>query len=242
MRRSLILLLPIAAVAAFCGAIAGCGGSTTNGDGSGGAAGGPAGGGAGGSGDAACAPSDPPTPVSEAPPGVGCYVGVAGVWIETPCSCQLWLRNTLPSGVKVAVSLLFKPVDIVPSLTGSPDVEVMFEDADATWYATLARQPGNGSQFSVAHVGNTTTVRLGASSLTLSTVSLPACARNMPIASVNRPWGTRLTLEMQGVLIDSVGNVVVTNTGECFQPAVHSVFGANEGPEAGPPDAGGAPL
>lgn len=198
-------------------------------------------GGAGQSGDAACPASAPPVSVTDLPPGVGCYVGSGGVWVETPCSCQLWLRNPLPSAAKAAVSLVFEPADIVPSLTGSPDVTVAFEDADATRYATWAAQTGNGSTFSVAHAGSTTTVRLGAGSLTLSAVSLPACAKEMPTASVTGPWGSRLTLEMGAVLTDGTGTTVATSTGECFQPAQHSGFGASEGPEAGPADSDGGP-
>jgi hypothetical protein len=251
--RPLVAWLPLACVILSSLIVVSCGGKSSanaNSSGAGGAAmsaggatnsGGSAGESAASDGTcrppAPVAPSSPNTPPSE----IGCYVYTDGAWQPIPCDCDLWLRNTVSVPVAVAFSLTFSPANMVPSLTGSPDVEVTFEDADESWYKAWARQPQllTRPSFGVTTADGMTTVRLGASSVTLDPVSLPGCVSRVPKGSISAPYGTFLSLDMQASLTDASGNLVANDTGECTQPESHPTFSSGgfggEASDAGPP-------
>jgi hypothetical protein len=110
----------------------------------------------------------------------------------------------------------------VPSLTTTPDVEVAFDDADSSWYNVWSTQTGAGSAFAVTHNGGaaTTTVRLGAYSVTLNPVPLAAGQSRNANGTINPGSGT-LTLQIGATLTEtgSSGQVLVTNGGSCTQTA-----------------------
>jgi hypothetical protein len=145
------------------------------------------------------------------------------MWQPTPCDCDLWLSNPVGAKAAVAFSFTFLPANIVPSLTDLPDVEVTFEDADASWYKVWARQPQLLAQpsFSVTTADGKTTVRLASNSVTLDPVSLPGCARSVPTSSIQGNWGTPLFLEMHATLTDASGSLIANEMGGCSQPESH---------------------
>jgi hypothetical protein len=228
--------LLMACALACCAALPSCGGRSSDGASAGNAASG-----AGGSttspgigGDSAVSgsmgggcPSPPPgapaTNPDIPPPAVGCYFYTNGVWHPTPCDCDLSLSNPIGASVAVAFSFTFSPANAVPSLTDLPDVEVTFEDADASWYKVWARQPQSLTHpiFSVTKADGKTTVRLASNTVTLDPVSLPGCARSVPKGSIHAAWGTALALDMQATLTDASGNLVANDTGTCSQPESH---------------------
>jgi hypothetical protein len=121
--------------------------------------------------------------------------------------------------------MTFSPASVTPSLTGTVDVEIDFEDAGAIWYDVWAEQSAGGEAFSVTNAAESTTIRLGTNNLTLDPVPLENCESRTARAVIHAPFGTELNLDMQVTLTDQAGNVVATSSGECFQPEDHSIFG-----------------
>jgi hypothetical protein len=156
-----------------------------------------------------------------------------------PCNCDLWLRNTAGGPVSVKLALAFSPADMLPSLTGSPDVEVKFEDADASWYGVWAQQAARDASFNVTNDSGYTTVRLGASSVDLDPVAMAGCESRSPTGSISAPYGTFLNLDMQATLTDAEGRLVANDTGQCSQldshPTIRSDGSGGDASDAGPP-------
>jgi hypothetical protein len=222
-----------------CGARARNPGDDTSagGDNSSGGAG--PGGTSGGAGElsTACPLPSPPTPpvvVGGPPASFACASAKTdGTWVEVPCACELWLRNPLASPMQTTISLEYQPTMDPPALSAGPDVELRFPDPDASWYGVWINQTDSGATFTLSHENGVTSMRLGASKVSLASVTLPACARLTASSSVNGPWGTRLQLAMNAVMADSNGDVVTTSMGACEQPAMHPTFPSGEASAGG---------
>ena len=129
--------------------------------------------------------------------------------------CVYPLTNGTTSSGTVQITLTVTPnTGTTPSLTGSPDVEVTFDDADSSWFNVWNTQTGNGTTFSVTHNGgaNTTTVRLGAFSVPLNAVPLSAGQTRNATGNINPASGT-LTLQIGATL--TAGGQMVSNGGSC---------------------------
>jgi hypothetical protein len=141
--------------------------------------------------------------------------------LEFASPCVYPLTNGTTSDGNVQVTLTVTPnSNTTPSLTGSPDMEVTFDDADSSWFNVWNSQSGNGATFSVTHnsVTNSTTVRLGAFSVTLNAVPLAAGQSRNAMGRINPGSGT-LTLQIAATLTDLGGNVLVSNGGSCTATA-----------------------
>ncbi|HXK18569.1 MAG TPA: hypothetical protein VNG33_12240, partial [Polyangiaceae bacterium] len=181
----------------------------------------------GASGANACPEStEPGLPVSAVPSQVGCYEGRNGVWEAVPCSCDLWVDSPRTFATSVSISLSFTPANLTPSLDGDLKVEMEFPDAGGSWFEIWQRQAAQNLGFIVTHssTDDTTTVRLGQSSVTLAPVPLVGCESRHPRATVAGPWGTELRLDMVATLSDRSGNTVTAISNECAQPAGHPTF------------------
>ncbi len=164
--------------------------------------------------------SDP----QQSPAQPGCYAYVAGEWQPIPCDCDLWLTNRETVPVLVRFSFELQPSDSEPSLVDSPDrpdVEITFEDPDASWYAVWERESDNGTAYSVVNTDDTTTVRLGATQVTLAPVRLAACEERRPRARIVAPWGIERHLDMLATLQGPAETPVSIVNGSCSQPASH---------------------
>jgi hypothetical protein len=106
----------------------------------------------------------------------------------------------------------------VPSLAGPIDVEVAFEDPDATLYAIWASQIGGGQAFAVVHAGTATTVRMGASDVTLPPVPVAACETEKGHALVIPANGADVALQIHAVLEDGTGPQAVDATCQNAHP------------------------
>lgn len=203
---------------ALMGLVAACGGRTGL-DGANGESGGAAttmggGGGEPTDGGAMCIPPPPPSPTMPDQPG--CYENDMGSgWFSVPCLCDLWLTNTMPAPITAGIQLLVTPPEQVPTLNGPLDVEVAFDDPDASWYATWTKQAGNGAAFTVTNEGGTTTVRMGEGSVVLASVPLTACETRKAIAHVS-PGSNAAKLSMHAVLGN--GSAFATTDGTCMNP------------------------
>lgn len=176
----------------------------TSGSGMGGVAGVPSGsGGAAGTCD--------PTMNSQAsvPSSQGCFAGTDRGWVQVPCLCELWLKNTTESPLAVVLTLYGGSPD--PDASGG---ELDLKDPDATFYSVWSLQAAAGAPISVVRDGNVTAVRPAASSVALSSVVVPACSFFTGQANV----GISGALSMHADFLDAAGNVVLTSDGSCFRP------------------------
>ena len=101
-------------------------------------------------------------------------------------------------------------------------IEVAFDDPDASWFNVWHSQSGSGSAFAVTHAGATTTLRLGAYSVALSSVPLAAGQTRSATGTSNLPSGaSALTLQIAATLTESggSGSVSVANGGSCVMNA-----------------------
>lgn len=244
LRRSTTCAALVCVLVAACGARARNPGEDTPAGGGNSSGGGGAGVGSGAAGEPStvCPRPPPPTPpvvVGGPPASFACASAKAdGTWVEVPCACELWLRSPLASPVQSTISLEYLPTANPPSLSGSPDVELKFPDPDASWYGVWLNQTDYGTKFTLGHENGVTTMRLGASKISLAPVTLPACVQLTANSSVNGPWGTRLQLAMNAAMTDRNGDIVTTSTGACEQPAMHPTFPSGD---AGADGAAGAP-
>jgi hypothetical protein len=171
-------------------------------------------GGAGGATDGGGMCDAPPPPSPTVPEQVGCYVDMGSGWVSVPCLCDLWIENTTPGPATAGIELTVTPPDQVPTLAGTLDVEIAFDDPDASWYAAWTTQAGNGDAFTVTSNGGTTTVKMGESSVALGPVPLAACETRKAVAKVS--GSTSATLSTHAVLDD--GTVFATTDGSCYDP------------------------
>ncbi|MEO7035119.1 MAG: hypothetical protein ABI548_14475 [Polyangiaceae bacterium] len=145
--------------------------------------------------------------------GLGCYADNAGVWVETPCSCELPLANPSHGTTTVNILLSVGPADVTPSLTGAQVVTFSVTDPGLAWYDLWSKQSGNERDFSLSAEGGRTTVRLGASTVALSPVSLADCESRRTSASVSGSFSA--VLSMQGTFTDQSGKQLGTSVGSC---------------------------
>jgi hypothetical protein len=141
--------------------------------------------------------------------------------LEFVSPCVYPLTNGTTSDGNVQITLTVTPnSNTTPSLTGFPDMEATFDDADSSWFDVWNSQTGKGTTFSVTHntVTNSTTVRLGAFSVAFNAVPLAAGQSRNAMGSINPGNGT-LTLQFAATLIDLGGNVLVSNGGSCTATA-----------------------
>jgi hypothetical protein len=130
--------------------------------------------------------------------------------------CEYPLTNATSSNGNVQITLSITPTTgTAPSLTGPPDIEVAFDDADSSWFNVWSTQTGAGTTFAVTHAGSTTTVRLGAFSVALNAVPLAAGQSRNATGTFNLPSGTSVTLQIAATLTGSGGTVLVSNGGSC---------------------------
>jgi hypothetical protein len=158
----------------------------------------------------------PPSNSTDAPDSN--QVGQRNVEFVSPCVYPL--TNATTSNGNVQLTLSVTPnTGTTPSLTGFPDVEVTFDDADSSWFNVWNTQAGNGTTFSVTHNGGTssTTVRLGAFSVALNPVPLSASQTRNAKGIINPTSGGTLTLQIAGTL--TAGTQVVNNGGSCVATA-----------------------
>jgi hypothetical protein len=160
-------------------------------------------------GGAMCDPPPPPSPTL--PDQEGCYVNDGSGWVAVPCLCNLWLENTTPGPATASIELTVTPPEQVPTLIGALDIEIAFDDPDASWYAIWTNQAGSGDDFTVTSEGGTTTVRMGESGVALGPVPLAACETRKAIAHVSGSYSAMLS--MHAVLDD--GTVFATTDGSC---------------------------
>ncbi len=218
--KSLCLFSALVGLVAACGRVVvdpidrgGVSGESGGAGGGGGAA--ATTGGAGGEptdGGGMCNAPAPPSPTLPDQPG--CYVNMGSGWLSIPCLCDLWLANTTPAPITVGIQLSVTPPEQVPTLTGALDVEIAFDDPDASLYATWTKQGGNGESFAVTSEGGTTTVRMGAASVALAPVPVAACKTRTATARVSGSYTAVLSME---AVLDS-GIAFATTEGTCLGP------------------------
>lgn len=153
----------------------------------------------------------PPAP-SPIPPTTGCASNDDGKgWVSIPCLCELWLRNTELFPIEAGIHVLESGAP--PTLDGSVDIELAFEDADGSAFAAWSNQTGNGSTFRLAHDTATTTVRLGTTDLTLAPIPVAACttrkAKSTITGTISSEVDFHVTLE---------GGKLMPVDAKCFNP------------------------
>jgi hypothetical protein len=133
--------------------------------------------------------------------------------------CEYPMTNGTTSSGNVSITLTVTPnTGTTPSLTGSPDVEVTFDDSDSSWFNVWSAQTGAGTAFSVSHdaTANTSTVRLGTFSVALDPVLLSAGQTRNATGNTTLASGTSpVTLQIATTLKDSRGAVLVNGGGSC---------------------------
>jgi hypothetical protein len=157
----------------------------------------------------------PPAPSPTMPTAPGCYKNDMGQgWVEVPCDCALWMENTRPVEITASIVLGVTPPEDAPTLDGSVDDEIAFDDPDASFYAVWSKQSGIGTALGVTHDGGVTTVRMGVPSLTLLPVPIEACKTRKAAAKVDGPNDAKLSIH--AVLED--GTPFTTTDVICFNP------------------------
>jgi hypothetical protein len=209
--------LLLAAGVALLVAVGGCGGRVSvdadaAGVGGGANLGGGGGADVGGAGGATC-PDHTPPPSQSMPTKPGCYENLGQGWIHVPCSCELWLKNKAKVDAQVELDFTAMASDTQPTLGGPLDVEIAFDDPDASWYAVWASQTQAKDSFAVTSGAGKTTVRMAANTVKLAPVALAACRRRDANAIVGGVVGAELS--MHAVLRDDAGNAIATYDGSC---------------------------
>jgi hypothetical protein len=158
-------------------------------------------------------PNDTPPPSSTQPTKPGCYENNGSGWIEVECSCELWIKNPTPVETRVSIDLTTAPGATEPTLNGPLDVEITFEDPDASWFAIWTKQASKGETFAVTRAGKKTAVRMGTSTVKLAPVTLSACRRRDGEATVSGLPTATLTAHAD--LRDGEGNAIVSAETTC---------------------------
>ena len=154
----------------------------------------------------------PPPPSPTLPDQEGCYEDINGSgWVQVPCYCELWIENTTPGPATASIEFTVTPPEQVPTLNGTLDIEVAFDDPDASWYAIWTKQAGKGDAFTVTGEGGKTAVKMGESDIALGPVPLTACEMRKAIAHVSGSYLAMLS--MHAVLDD--GTVFATTDWRC---------------------------
>jgi hypothetical protein len=162
--------------------------------------------------------TDPSARIGGAPPSAaGCYEFTPQCgWEKLQCNCELDVHNPVevPGTVQFAFNVV--PATVIPSLAGVPDVEISFDDPSEAWAATWSAQPGRGTTFAVAKAAGVTTVRLGATSIQLAAVSLPALQSTVATGALHgTPQDT--ALDMKASVSATADSSPAVATGVCFE-------------------------
>jgi hypothetical protein len=107
-----------------------------------------------------------------------------------------------------------------PAFGSSLDVEVSFDDPDASWYVVWAKQQAVGTDYLVTNGGGKTTVQLGVANLALAPVPLAGCGARLGRATISgtyEPSWSTLSLNMAASLEDR-GTGAATTTAICPAP------------------------
>jgi hypothetical protein len=139
----------------------------------------------------------PPASTFDAP--ASNQVAQRNIQISGPLEYALSNASGSAGDAQITLSLS-PPIGTAPSLTADPDVEVQFDDADASWWNAWKAQAGSGKSFAATHSGNTTTVRLGAYSVKLDPVPLAAGEKRNAAGSVT--GSGPVTLRIAAALTD----------------------------------------
>lgn len=207
--------LPIVSVVCACGgrevssrpaSTLGSGGAKTSAAGAGGN------GSLGGTGGAvdACSPANAH---GGAPSSIGCFAGTDEGWVQVPCLCDLWLKNTTHDALVVNLTLSFAGTP--PASTDAPAPELDLHDPDSAFYAVWSEQAAAGAPITVVRTDDITAVRSFAANVVLGPVTFPACGFVTGTAFMNGAGGA---LGMHADLLDTTGNVALTSDGSCFVP------------------------
>ena len=163
----------------------------------------------------ACPVPEPGPPIPAPPTELGCFEGVNGRWQKVQCFCDFWVDSSTTSESRAKLSLSVVP-NSDAALSGDVAVNVMFPDAEASWFEVWQRQAENTPGFAVTHaVDGTTTVRLSQSAVTLAPVPLQACESRHAHATVDAPSGATVQLQMVADLADDSGNPLTKISGSC---------------------------
>lgn len=130
-------------------------------------------------------------------------------------TCSYPLTNSTGSDGNVEIALAAVPPETTPTLTGSVNVSVDFDDPGAAWFSVWNAQPESGVDYAVTAAGGVTTVRMGRAAVDLAPVPLGASQTRAATTRIGLPMSTSLALEFQATLRDSGGTVLVTNGGTC---------------------------
>jgi hypothetical protein len=123
-----------------------------------------------------------------------------------------------PGAAPATIQFTFEmaPATVTPTLTGSLDVEISFDDPDGGWAATWSAQAGSGTSFTVMRLAGATKVRLGTTSLQLAAVPLlPSQSTVATGAMAGTPMGTGLN--MQATISDAAGHLLAVIGGICTE-------------------------
>jgi hypothetical protein len=134
-------------------------------------------------------------------------------------SCAYPLTNATTSNGSLILTLSVPTTETEPSLTGLPDIEVVFDDADSSWFRDWMSQAIDEGTFTVTHDdgAGTTTVRLGAYSVVLDSVELDAGESRTAAGIFKLVPGASVSLQIAGNLTDDndESTVLAENGGTC---------------------------
>jgi hypothetical protein len=89
-------------------------------------------------------------PTLTEPTGIGCYFGTKDCGLrKVECNGELDVANPTATAATVQFTLTVVPSNVIPTLSGPPEVDIAFDDLDGTWATTWSAQPGNGNTFIV---------------------------------------------------------------------------------------------
>jgi len=162
-----------------------------------------------------CPVAEPGPPIPDPPTEIGCFEGVNGRWQKVQCLCDLWVDSPTTSESSARLSLSVVP-NSNAALNGDVAVNVVFPDAEASWFDIWQRQAENSAGFAVTHSSDgTTTVRLSQSAVTLAPVPLRACESRHAHANVDAPSDADVQLQMVANLANDSGNPLTKINGSC---------------------------
>ena len=166
-------------------------------------------------------------PTLAEPTGIGCYFSTRDCGLrKVECNGELDVTNPAATAATVEFTLTVVPSNVIPTLSGPPEVDIAFDDPDGTWATTWSAQPGNGNTF-VVHTGagnpnvggvapaaGMTTVRMGTGSLKLASVPLVA-QQSMVVQAFMTGAVPNAVLDMEAVVTDVTGKDIQYDMGIC---------------------------
>jgi hypothetical protein len=157
-------------------------------------------------------------PITGPPPQViGCYVGTPECgWQKEQCLCELDVKNPAAAPATAQFTFTVVPAAVMPAFTGSPDIEISFDDPDGAWAATWSAQAASATTFAVTNAAGVTTVRLGAATVQLASVPLSASRSTVATGDMHgTPSGSGLNMAV--AVEDAAGHPLASNTGICWE-------------------------